>query len=535
MLLVSEENIRTIIPGDVQVKVFQKGHFSVALSDEYTVLDTGEDLLIYHGECVSRTGDTIDPSELQEKTLLSCLQSGNGYFFLMKIYQDGIDIYRSLEREQDVFYSTSGSFCITSRIEILLAFSGTDNHNTEFLKAFLNGLPVASFLSPYENIKKILGGCKTSFKDGLASITSFIDLSPSNESHLDKLSETIYNRTKNKKIWLNFSSGLDSTVIFLVLKESGLKFDAVHHCPHSAEYDSEIQEASDLCKKYGIRLHLMEPVRQVLPAGQTGEFLGGTAFLQTEYVSDTFSYVENISSDNIYLNGQGGDTLYVQNPTYLIGTQLLLKAKPLRALRALDNLSKLKNASLPGLIKESVFSLRDISVSNRTPVHPLLTASPSGAADYEHLLQILSFTETLPEMTAESLNTFSPIMTPGVIRTWISQQYETNYNADYDRFLIRDMAYKRFNEPHLWKRRKRSSVNMAHGLLLHSRTILDCALENEQWIKATGFQREAIENLIRSNLNGHFDNYTNMLVSLITLHEYYSFITKARESMNYAP
>ncbi|ELY2738209.1 MULTISPECIES: asparagine synthase-related protein [Cronobacter] len=533
MLVISEENVQVLIPGNADVRVFKKGRFYIALSDEYTVFHSGKDLLIFHGECVSRTGVLIEPAALQEKALLSHIQKGFGYFFLAKINEVGVEIYRSLERVQDVFYSTSGRLCISSRIEIVLAVTGINKENTEFLKAFINGMPTASFLSPYKNIRKILGGCKTLFKNNLSSITSFIDLSPCNENHLSEMSETIYNRTKNKNIWLNFSSGLDSTIIFLLLKESGLKFEAVHHGPTSEEHDSEVYEASVLCKKYGIRLHVMTPVHQASPSDQTGRFAGGSAFLQTQYVSDTFSYDEHSSSDNIYLNGQGGDTLYVQNPSYLIGTQLLAKAKPLRALRALDDLSKLKNSSLPGLIKKSVLSLRDKTGASPTPVHPLLTTRHSDAADYEHLLQILSFTETLPEMTATNLNAFSPIMTPGAIRTWRAHQYEKNFNADYDRYLIREMAFKRFGETHLWKRRKRSSVNLAHGLLLHSRHILDLVLENEEWVNATGLKKESLKKIINKNIHGHFDNQTNMLVALITLYDYYLFINKARESVNH--
>lgn len=530
MLIVSDEDVQSFAPPDALFRILVKGRFTVILSDEYTVHETGHDLLIYHGDCASRTGDTIVPSELQVTELITRLQSGDGYFFLMKINERGIDLYRSLEREQDVFYSTSGFFCISSRIEVILAVSGEKAHNTEFLKAYLNGLPEASFLSPFENIKKIPGGCKTSFLNGSVYITPFIILTPHNKIHLDEMSEIIYNRTRNKNIFLNFSSGLDSTLIFLLLKEAGLHFEAVHHGPHSTEHDSEIQEASHLCNKYGVRLHVMTPVQQELHAGLDDNYSGGTAFLNTEYVSDTFSYADNSSVKNIYLNGQGGDTLYVQNPTCLIGTQLLLKARPLRALRALDNLSKLKTLSLPGLIKKSLFALREVRGGSEVPVHPLLALSSSEPADYEHLLQVLSFIETLPQMTNDYLKVFSPIMTPGAIRTWLPHQYEMNFNANHDRFLIRDLAYKRFREEHVWKRRKRSSVNLAHGLLVRSRDILSRALENEQWIKATGFEQEELDVIVRSNLNGHFDNNTNMLVSLITLHEYYSFITKARRA-----
>ena len=77
----------------------------------------------------------------------------------------------------------------------------------------------------------------------------------------------------DKKILLQYSGGKDSTACLLTMLEKNLYFEAICFT-HAYCYEIPISEAQRICKRFGVRLHLVDMSEQLL------ELFGENFFLR---------------------------------------------------------------------------------------------------------------------------------------------------------------------------------------------------------------------------------------------------------------
>ena len=458
-----------------------------------------------------------DPKEI--------LRDCGGAYVLIVINGSDLTIYKSIYRNVDIFFrKVDGGYHISDDITSLLR--DDDSINYEYCQRFIEGKVNTTSLTPFENIHKVVGGTITYlFEIGFkqeASITS-ID---SNITINEQIDITMKSITANKKVSLYLSGGFDSRLVFHNLIKNKISFDVFHFSPYSFENDNEINSVKSLCRYHDVNCYLLQRKIVKNTYGSVQKNISSpfdVGFVKEEiYGVDKYQDYMNDSS-HVFLNGHGGDSVFVQNPSRNIGVEYLLKCNLIKFIYKTVELSMLKSCSLSGLIKDNLASLK-LVINKKYPrdkyEHPWLAEYTPGTASYEHLSQIIYMTETTPIHELGVSTMFSPILSPNIFMNFVTGDYGENFNHKHDRLMMRNLSYSNYRDELLFEVKKRSSSRFIYHALQANKEVIQSSINKGEICNLLSLEKCKLNESLEYNTNVGFDSNTN---SIIMLHRLQSF------------
>ncbi|EDS5484012.1 hypothetical protein JHG98_004316 [Salmonella enterica] len=539
MLIISNSKKNIPIIDAKQKLLFEE--FIIILDENFKVQLAGDSLFI-HYEGVINSGHV--PS-LTEDEYITRIKSSDFDKIFIKISRGQVSIYSSLYKKADIYYSTNelGYIDISDDVNILAYLNSNYSLSHDFIHEFIHYNPSSIFTHPVSEFRKLTSGCATTLSNGVSSIVDLTDLSPGGNSYFETLSNVIKKAIRNKKTFLHFTGGLDSSLVFHTMKECGSCFEAIYHKSESYDNDSEELKVSAICKKYGVKLHLLKLIDRNQCKEQHFNHPSECAVDNKFYCSDTFDYEDHKGGGSIFLNGQGGDTLFCQNPASDIGRQLILKKKPFTAIKKMHQLSNLKGLSFFRLILEALNHKKYKQNSKHIAsefgkknscsfTHPLMQVFKGDLLQKRQLEQLLYETESLPAPLSSGNHFYSPLLSSSSLKSWLTYPYEQNFNSSHDRAIIRQMAFKRFREESFLSIKKRSSVNVIFSEIRAYRELLISAVNDSRIRPLFHMSDESLRNSVEQNLSVRLDENYSSFLRAIQLKIYLTYLESMPKGIN---
>lgn len=524
MIIASETMFSNMKLNKDEYVFYKQGHICIAKNSNFKTKERKDEILISDNLSYFRkTGET----ELQGETYESCreeLKDSDGYFLLASINKNRVLCCRSLYRNYDVYYWKSGKeFIITTDIRMITSILQTQSINREFLSLFINSDFAASYISPVNGIMKLEGGCELHYEDDEFKVTKFVSIEKFKGNYLETMSGLLKGISKNRDVYLHYSGGLDSTMILLLLKNSNVKFEAIHHDTYSFESDSEKKHAINICKKYGVNLHIVKPSLEYYNGTCKASHPIDCSILNTSFTSDTFSYDKLDRNKALFLDGQGGDSLFVQNPSEKIGYDLFKKGKVFSAYGKLSDLSLLKNLKFSKLLYENSLNLIYKNKKNNSShlCHTFSRHLDNRSSEFDYHNDVINMMETRPTVGFTKHTSFSPILSLSSVSNFMSFEYQKNFSDEYDRLVIRNMLYNKFSEPAVFEKKKRSSVNMIYQMIRMQKKYIANAIENSNIPELVGLDKDTLRTALEYNSSVRLNDDAYVLLRIAAAHQYY--------------
>jgi PP-loop superfamily ATP-utilizing enzyme len=526
LLFISSEEIFLKVRTQLNdMTIYNDRHIYAAVDDDFLVKKTPQGIFLYSGLSfrTDKSGNISYVKNYEETRNL--LIHEDGCFCFAHIGDSKISCCRSFYRYCDIYYWQHGKeFLISTDLRIILSASGLSVPNDDFLSSFVKNDPASIFMSPVKAVKKLSGGCEIVYSDSLFKTNKITSLDGNGEPYLDSIGSLLKDIAANRKIYLQYSGGLDSSLLFLMLKDMEIPFTALHHDSYSFENDSELKVVRSMCEKYNIDLHIIKPSMDYVQLSCTESHPADISDFKTTTHSDTFSYETLSFGNDIVLNGQGGDSLFVQNPSEKVGFDLLRRGKFITAYTKMNDLSMLKNRSFSDMIKKNSLSALGVRSSKAESIsrHPFTDELDPRSAKFDYYVDLLSMMERMPLRNHNNYQSYSPILSTSSIISFLSDDYHRNFTDEYDRINIRNMLYNRFRDSVVYEKRKRSSVNVMHKFLIEQKEIIMHIINNTYLPKSAGLDGDSLRKSLNSNFGTRLDENTTIFLRLSSAYRYYN-------------
>ncbi|MFT4270182.1 MAG: asparagine synthase-related protein [Pantoea sp.] len=531
MLVIASANIFADLKlNSDELTFFKHQHICVAAGSRFEVRQTQHEMTFYCGLSFFRqstgTGLTGETYESRRETL----KDADGYFLLAAVSGHRVACCRSLYRHHDVYYWQRGnSFIISTDLRVIVSASQTHSIDSHFLSLFINSDSAASCMSPVSSVRKLEGGCELILEDNKFCVSKLVSVHPGSGNYLDTMSDLLKSVSERREVYLHFSGGLDSTLIFLLLKEAGIKFTALHHDTYAFEKDSETNLARAFCEKHGVDLHIIRPAISLSDDQCRSSHPMDCSSFFTSFSSESFSYCRLDPGKSVVLDGHGGDSLFVQNPSEKVGFELLKKGKIFSAYGKMSDLCLLKNLKLTEMLSRNtrrVFSRKGLA-DDRSPGHIFSQHLDPRSPQFDYLNDLINMMETRPVAGSEDYVSFSPILSLNSVRSFMSHEYAGNFSDEYDRLWIRNMLYNRFSEPCVYEKRKRPSVSTIYHLIKIQKDNISHVIENTSLPDHAGLDKAKLRESLAYNSSVRIDEDAYRLLRLSVAHQYYASLNLA--------
>lgn len=506
------------------------GNFLVSCGDDYGIFfDKGCLCVYYNGVYNNIKRGRLDYASYSD--LSDVIKRSNVDQFIIKISKQSLEIHKSLHRGKDVFFLDENTSSMISDDFNFIKQHVDTTLDSDFINEYISFGDCASFIYPLRKVKKIPNGCKTVFCNGFVDYSPYVDIEPSEVNFFDNIANVIDDVIKDRCVYLHLSGGLDSKLIFFVLKEIGCNFEVVHHTTGDSESDSEEESVIDFCKNYGVKCHLLKPVlmrNDIIKGCSHPDYV---ELYEKKYLSKTFDYHEHSRNDSIFLDGQGGDSLFVQNPSWKIAYSLLLKGNCFEAISKLNQLSLLKGTSflvlladtMKFILKNNVFKKeanRFYVSKQKIITHPLLKKFRDDHLLSEYIGLLLGEVLLCSGRYGVDNITYSPLLSLDAICSWINYDYSKNFNDNYDRLKIREMAFSRYKYDGFWDIRKKSSVSIMYKIIRDYESDLKAAFKREVIINSLGDEYDDLLLELSCSSRAIFSFNSARLYRILLIHKF---------------
>ncbi|MEN5066964.1 asparagine synthase-related protein [Achromobacter aegrifaciens] len=401
--------------------------------------------------------------------------------------------------------------------------------------------------TPFAQIKSLQLG--QTIRSDLRSIT---ELPPQVPAHIDsnpidlltqKLSDTA---RQFDSVYLSFSGGLDSSVIFYCLKQAGVPFTPFHGVSTIPYSENELAYATDVASHFGVTLQL----RSIESKHEQFSF-EPSAFTRIKYPTpfavDIFARAPAETVDSrtcqpepirrLYLTGQGGDHVFLQNPGWNVGIDELLRLRIGKSLSQISNYCRLKGDNLFRLLyrtarlamhKQSYQKLLIHTPSWMSPRqksqsgewHYLLKHTDPRSAKYRHVSTILAGLSGISLDRNTDHSTLHPLFLPDLIGTVLHRPIAELYTSEYDRIVLRNAAHQASGHSFAWRQTKRSSASDYFSYFRNHLSAITRWLESGLLVKSLDIDFSKLRQSLEFNGNLYLNQDFSALINLIQLEAY---------------
>ncbi|MGH8812662.1 MAG: asparagine synthase-related protein, partial [Advenella sp.] len=333
---------------------------------------------------------------------------------------------------------------------------------------------------------------------------------------------------------LHFSGGLDSSFLFAVMSHKNIDFEAEHHMPIEGEHSSEVNIAEDYCKKFNKEL------KKVTFDGTATLALPSVKIVNFPYDIPVYSVdsCREYRPRHCVVNGQGGDNVLLQNPPYMVGSDILKKSGIRLALKKIIQLSALKKSNFYKLLALNLLTYIRIweqftpyvkfptwlprSEGTQQQHHPLLHNHDPSSAKYEHIKRMLDSLYSTKQGNRMGQRSFSPLLFQNIIAFMIECECETTYNAQLDRLMPRKELSTLVDAPIITRTQKKPSTDLIFCLLHDNAKVFRDFLIGGRLVKKLKINVMHLNRSIIGNTETGLTDDLQFLLRLYQLESYFS-------------
>lgn len=527
-----------------------KDNLIARYSADWNELQNNDCRILYYGPTYIKTQINIQHDEFLGPHWLAAAHRLDGAYLLIRLFDTHIEISRSLYRGLDIFYlRLDGRLIFSTDFSYLVEISGENSSNLDgkYCHDFIIDSPAFSGSTAFSAIKSLQLG--QSIRTDLDSIT---ELSPQVPRHtdgspIDILTEKLSHLARQfDSVYLSFSGGLDSSVIFYCLKRAGVSFTPFHGVNTTPYAENELAYATDIAQHFGIELQVRFAKNNIEQACFTPSTFTKTTY-PTPFAVDIFTHPASEASQSqkngseytrrLYLTGQGGDHVFLQNPGWNVGIDDLLKFRIGKSLSQISNYCQLKGENLYALLYRTIkLALHKNSckkILSHTPpwisppersdpsdLHYLLKNSDPRSAKFRHISTILAGLSGLAWDDIAESSTVHPMLLPDMIGTVLDRPVGELYTAKYDRILLRQAAYQAAGHNFSWRQTKRSSATDYFTYFRNYLTEITQWLESGILVNNLQIDLPKLRQSLEFNGYYHLNNDFPALINLIQLEAY---------------
>lgn len=422
-----------------------------------------------------------------------------------------------------IFFSkVNNGFILSKDMTIISSLKGNFSLNKEYCYRILTNTWFFNNDSMANDVKQIQFGTKVNILNQSIKEVDVFNISSSNLNSIFEIIKYNILHFIRYDMYLFLSSGLDSSLLFFCLKDLNIKFKAIHILPKKYESDSELDETISLCRKYSIPLILIYDENNL-------SYLKKYRYenINIEYLTHGDLEVLIKEDNNIFFNGRGGDSVFLQNPDLNIGMDAYKQNGFIFALKKLRELSRLKGVNFLTLIKENfrnfIYKYNKLN-PNWLPLidaenesyHPFLSPINPKYAKFSYILQILRAIE-LSRSQNENENIISPLLQHNVIMYFYNIPLVNMFSDRYDRLVIREEAYKKYNDFIFYKRKKRSSSMYLFNYYHENRDELKRLILNSDLIRLLNINQDMLKDELECIFNIKFTDSLPFIHNFILL------------------
>lgn len=495
-------------------KIEQIADHDVCYDSSFTRRDFNDAVVIYKGESFDMEHRKIDIQTCASlKNLILSLKSSYGFFVCIVIKKNQLNIYKSIVRNIDVFFAKQeDGYVISDSVHTISSLTGKNNLSTESLRAFLTESWNAQFLSPLMDTHKIFGGCKTVFHNKDVFSVPFIDLTKYDCDFVQEIAGMVKEMGRGKQIFLHLSGGFDSTFIFYILVKHNIDFKVITHSPLDSDGDSEVLRVKKLCLQHNVTCI----VKSAFPAKFVDKATVNHPFDENilPVIDGDADYQELLDNDNVlFINGHGGDSLFVQNPSTKCVSYLMRRCRLISGISAIFSLNRLKYIPLSRIL----FKGNDKSTSGIV-YHPLLVGYNTNSPNFDHLSDLVYLMESASVQNGSGALIFSPFLTPIAYRIFLNYRYEKHFNGSLDRLIARKMAYNLSKDDGVFDIRKKSSLNVLYKIITDNEELLTTILNSGDFsFLLNDFSKEVLNESLDFNVSHGPDDNSFIFVNILKL------------------
>lgn len=535
--IISEHTKKTVSQANINTRKI--GSTTIYFSDNYLVKNLDEEIQLYIGNATFKK-IPVDLELIEHSGAQHIFPLSIGPFFFLKVTPHEIEVYNSLCRTVDLFYQkTAHGFELSTELSILLrpTLHKQVHINASYCINFLLGNSYYGGETAFHAIHQVILGGKYVFgKNGVRR--DFMPPSAviqKNQSLVNLLGDNLEAISKEfKKLTLNFSGGLDSSFVFAVMSHKNIEFEAEHHLPTEGEHSTEADIAEDYCKKFNKKLKkvIFDGVVKLAPPSKK--------IVNSPYDIPIYGVDSGREHTPQYcvVDGHGGDNVFLQNPPYMIGSDVLKKSGIGLALKKTMQLSALKKSNFYKLLALNLLTYTRIwrkftpyviypdwlprSGDTQQLHHPLLRNHDPGGAKFEHIKRMLFSLYSTTQGGVREPCSFSPLLFQNIIAFMIECECEATYSAHLDRLSPRKELSKLTDAPIITRTQKKPSTDLIFCLLQDNAKTFRNFLIDGRLIKTLKINSLKLNSSIIGNTETGLTDDLQFLLRLYQLESYFS-------------
>jgi asparagine synthetase B (glutamine-hydrolysing) len=539
MIVIADKAINLILTKDCDTHhLIEKDNFKVFLSGAAEFSEIADSLILYSGRAFYNGSDmTIKSihSYSDIYTFAERLEQSIGYFIFIVIKDRKVTVWKSLYRGDDLFYAQENNcLIISTQIEHIIKAYNYSQINIDYCQRFIIGDHHFSAETVFKGINQVQSGTFLALEGNKAFTRVLSTAFNSKIDVIEELNKSLLLLSDSRTTGLFFSGGFDSSLLFFCLKDLGFNFSAYHYLPCEFEHDSELREVREICKKNNILLKEIDS-KIVDEVDLYPTYLPNTPF-DIKFVQEEFTdsnIAEEVNNRNITLfTGHGGDHIFLQNPHYNVGVDVLYSHGFFTFLKELKKLSILKGLDYYKLLYKNVCHLFSYAPSVHsiawmppiglaTDKHPLLHNINPRYAKYWHVKDILWAIHLTQQSSIEGkINLLSPFLLQNIFFYFYNIPVSKLYTENFDRYLIRELAFNKYQQDIFWKKRKRSSSMYIFNVLNKKQKYIKEILLNGSVARELNLNKEKLESSINYNCTVKLNDELAAILNLYSLQLY---------------
>ncbi|WP_349963181.1 asparagine synthase-related protein [Rhizobium sp. ZPR3] len=511
---------------------YNNGRSTFYFDSEYDVLNLSDGIALVSG--TGYVGDRQMTACTSTCELSTFLKEAVGFFTVISISPDSFEVTTSLYRHKDIFYWRDEDHWLLA--DTLTPFDTTIGRrglNAAYARDFVLDTLASGQETLFDGVYQVEIGSTVTFNDsgGVERTLGNFPSRPKQELAQEIISNIRRFSHAKDRVIVRFSGGIDSSLILAAAKEALGSCEAVHTIIPEESQNTEVEIAQKVAQDLGCDLRVLHSEYRLSAVRR--RFYGSKSvtspFDVYPFSHDTTDrsaaflegFEESVTDRTLFLSGQGGDNVFMQNPTPYIVKDALVHG-PFAFVQEAIKFSRLKNVPLFDVIKRafaketasSEFVERLIEVPSTRP-HLALEKHSRNTAKYYHLRSILEALQQYETSREFGVTSLHPLLFQNIVSSALDIKPSDLYSERFDRMPQRQLLHSRYKLDVAWRRTKKAATSAVFMYFMNNKNLIHDTLVNGVIAPALNVDPTWLQKEIEYNgtvaITDYFAMFYNML------------------------
>lgn len=473
-------------------KIIKNQVFTICYGADYKLVELADGQALISGSGFYGTANISDFKDISRSQLTKYITDTVGYFSAVIISERNIALFSSLYRYKDIFYwKYQGEWFVSDDLSNLNQTVGPCNFNIGYMRDFVLDCSTFGPETIFEDISQIELGTVVTFSEKLGLERAIGNFPLSSQQ---PLIDTLMNNIKlfileKTRVIVRFSGGLDSSLILGIAKELVNDCGAVHIIIQEEVHSTEVEIAQQIAEYLKCPLSIIQSKYSLSAKRKcfSGSKTITSPFEVYPYSDDATdrkgAFLGDISvsepEKTLFLSGQGGDNVFIQNPPPVVIKDTLLAHGPWACVREAVKYSRLKNTPIFDVLRKAFKS--EILHADYMPclfdapeveTHLLLHNERKGSAKFYHIRSILEAYQQYETPIEFGVTSLHPLLLQNIVAMAFNVEVSDHYTNMYDRIIERQLLYDRYATDVAWRRTKKSSSIAVFKFFMNNKDLI---------------------------------------------------------------